>query len=152
MPSFTWPNSCLFAFMQTPAEQELIARGEMSTWVIDKLGSYNVVEVGHCATSADLRVTTVNREAKQETDGAEALQKQQLTCGSQGGVLQVQCQDAGSSIPKQQIAVCSPKVSHVRAAMQIPTPFDYTNTTAEEVPPYMYGQDPSTGIWYMCPR
>eukprot|EP00197_Chlamydomonas_leiostraca_P011145 CAMPEP_0202859122 /NCGR_PEP_ID=MMETSP1391-20130828/1378_1 /ASSEMBLY_ACC=CAM_ASM_000867 /TAXON_ID=1034604 /ORGANISM="Chlamydomonas leiostraca, Strain SAG 11-49" /LENGTH=803 /DNA_ID=CAMNT_0049538131 /DNA_START=139 /DNA_END=2550 /DNA_ORIENTATION=+ len=30
---------------QTPAEKKLIADGELSTWVLDKLGAYNVIEV-----------------------------------------------------------------------------------------------------------
>jgi hypothetical protein len=30
---------------QTPEEQQLIAEGELTNWVLDKLGGYNIVEV-----------------------------------------------------------------------------------------------------------
>jgi hypothetical protein len=40
---------------QTPEEQQLIAEGELSNWVLDKLGGYNIIEVGIIAACRVIR-------------------------------------------------------------------------------------------------
>ncbi|KAL6756171.1 hypothetical protein V8C86DRAFT_2654456 [Haematococcus lacustris] len=59
---------------QTPAEQEMVAAGEMSTWVLDKLGGYNIIEVPEPFVWPNGTTPVASNILKQETPSGQWFQ------------------------------------------------------------------------------